>query len=83
MVIPIEYMSDFVGLLPLDSNMSGTMSSGGDQRMVPRPANVDAWDVEVVEFGSPVILISPASARQAQPSSETRMFVYTKLSVVV
>ena len=85
MVIAIEYMSDFfVGpVLSLNPNLSGSSSSGGDQRTVLRPVVVDVLDVALVEFRSPATLVSPTSARQAQSSSEMRIFAYTKLSFVV
>ena len=63
-------------------NLSGSSNSGGDQRKVTPPVDVDALDAAVAEPRSPAILVSPTSARQAQPSSETRMFPCNKISVV-
>lgn len=81
MVIAIEYTSPiFVGPGLLDPNLSGSRSSGGDQRSVTAPA--EAGPVAVTEFSSAAILVSPTSARQASPSSEMRIFPYTKVSTV-
>ena len=76
-------MSDLlVGRLPvLDPNISGYRRSLGHQRAVMAPLVVDVLDV--TESRSPATLVSPTSARQARPSSETRTFPYTKLSAIV
>ena len=85
MVIAIEYMSDFfVGPPLLDPNLSGSSSSGGDQRRVVAPPGVaGVAGVAVGESRSPATLVSPTSARQARPSSEMRIFAYIKVSVLV
>ena len=83
-VIPIEYMSDFlVGPPLLNPNLSGSRSSGADQRTVYPPSVVDVLVVTVFELRSPATLISPTSVKRARPSSEIRMFAYVKLSAVV
>ena len=49
--------------------------------MVPKPRTPGVSD-EASGSRSPAGLVSPKSARQALPSSVTRMFAYTKLSAV-
>ena len=49
--------------------------------VVTAPLVVDVLDV--TESRSLATLVSPTSARQARPSSETRTFPYTRLSVIV
>ena len=51
--------------------------------MVTAPLDVDVLDRAVTEFRSAATLVSPTSARQAQPSSEMRIFPYTKVSDIV
>jgi len=80
MVIAMEYMSDFVVGPPLfDPNLAGSSSSGGDQRMVVAPAGVAGV---AGESRSPATFVSPISVRQARPSSEMRIFLYSgKVSI--
>ena len=72
-------MSDFFVRLPLaDPSLFGSSLSGGDHRRVIPPVG----DV-LGESRSLANLVNPKSARQAQPSSETRTFLYTNISVVL
>ena len=68
MVIDIEYTLDiFAGPPFLNSNLSVSRSSGGDQRMALNAVVSDP---------------AAGFARQARPSSEMRIFSCTRMSVV-
>ena len=68
MVIAIEYMSAFfVGPPLLRPNLSGSNTSGGDQRGVAlvNEGALVVSGVDAVDSRSAATLVSPTSARQA------------------